>query len=151
MSSCGLPRQLHLSTSPGRTDSVLLGLYRTAHHALSVAGFPDCPPKSRHPAKRVGAPKREPSSTAQCWGTQADPCLQASVTPSVQQADRRDGCEVLGSADGCPLSCPPLCSPGQKSGSRTVGAGSQRGRHTHSAMVKASSKFFCRCVGLRAL
>lgn len=110
VSSCGLPRQLHLSTSPGRTDSVLLGPYHTAHHALSVAGLPDYSPKSRHPAKRVGAPKREPSSTTQCWGTQADPCLQASVTPSIQQADRLDGRKVLSSADGCPLSCLPLCS-----------------------------------------
>lgn len=48
---------------------------------------------------------------------------------------------ALWTAAPCP-DCPML-HPGR--------AGSQWDHHTHSAMVKASSKFFCRCVGLRVL
>lgn len=37
---------------------MLLGPYRTAHHTLSVAGLPDCPPKSKHPAESRCTKKR---------------------------------------------------------------------------------------------
>lgn len=86
ISRCGSPRQLHLSSSPGRTDPVLWG---TLSHCPShpVCGqAPRLPTRGQVPEKEgrcTESPAGGPGST-QCWGAWAEPRLHASSTPSVQ-------------------------------------------------------------------
>ena len=79
--------------------------------------------------------------------------LQASVFPSAQEVHRPHGPRVLQLCRQRPdIPLAPMPHLGKKLGSGTgLGLVASRSHHTHSATVKASSKFFCRCVGLREL
>lgn len=84
----------------------------------------------------------------QVLGDQEDPYPRPQ-SPTYTGESRLNGLEARGPEEDGAILCPPLgttqAEVGSGAGPGLVASG------THSAMVKASSKFFCRCAGLRAL
>lgn len=85
----------------------------TAHHTLSVAGLPGCPPEASHPAKRAGASRREPGSMSKCWGTRRIPS-PGTQSPIYKGESRLSGLEARGPEDDSAILCLPQTPPRQK-------------------------------------
>lgn len=117
--SCGSPKQLHLPP---------------ARRAQTQCSGDPTPLGSRTALQKPGTQQRgqvhwEESPTLPPRAKEGGqiPLLQASVSPSVHEADRLDGLRVLGSVDSCSISCPPPSSTGAEVRfSDWAGAGSQQ-------------------------